>query len=143
MPEQTDNLTKLISSVMNHNASDITVMYLAKIVKISPPTADIQPLAMINGNKANIVSKAHFIITPSEITYTDSDKGNKTKVKTNKVKLDYKVGDNVLVGCLDLDNMYFTNKDKFKVDSTRKHAVDFAVILGRYANKDDFKGGEN
>lgn len=126
MPEQKDLLTKMVAQIMNGSANDINVMYLAKIVKISPPTADIQPLAMINGNKGNIISKAHFLINPTSKNET----------------LNYSVGDNVVVGCLDHDNMYFNNKDKFKVDTDKKHSIDYAIILGRYAKKEDFKGSD-
>ncbi|WP_054645440.1 hypothetical protein [Secundilactobacillus oryzae] len=61
--------------------------------------------------------------------------------KDVSLNLDYRVGDNVVAIVLDDDDMYFTNKSTFKVDSNRKHAIDFAYVIGKVADATDFKGG--
>ncbi|TPR12236.1 hypothetical protein [Apilactobacillus timberlakei] len=133
MEKNRDYFSELMQSIKKSIASNISVMYLAKIVKLEPPTADLQPLAKIDGKKQSMIYKAHFLITPNY------KKLSKEEIKDTK--LDYKKGDVVVVGSLDHDDMYFKN-DLYNVDTERIHSADFAVILGRYARKDDFKGGD-
>lgn len=133
MEKNRDYFDDLMQDIKNGVMNNLSVMYLAKIIKFEPPTADIQPLAKPDGKKQSMIYKAHFLLNP---TYKKLE--HETVEKT---KLDYKAGDIVLVGSLDHDNMYY-RKDLFNVDTKRTHSADFAVILGRYANKDDFKGGD-
>lgn len=134
MPAQIDWVTLMIQTLMKNLNEVIQVAYIGKISKLTPPTAEIQPLAIIAGKKQNIVSKAHFLTMPLE--YVDS-----ANDKSNPGKLNYKVGDNVGVVVLDVDNMYFTNGSTFKVDSNRRHSIDFSLVIGKVADAGDFKGG--
>ncbi|WP_268914148.1 hypothetical protein [Lentilactobacillus sp. SPB1-3] len=130
--KEPDWITLVVKNILSMANKSIQVAYIGKITKLTPPTASIQPLAVISGKKQNIVPKARFITLPLE--YTD-DRGDKSQ----NAHLNYKDGDNVLVVVLDKDDMYFTNKGTFKVDSDRMHASDFSIVVGKVADADDFK----
>lgn len=134
MVAEKDWTTKLITALMSQVSNYISVAYIGKITKLSPPDADLQPLALLAGKKQNIVTKVRFLTMPLKFTDSHDD-------TSGKGKLDYEVGDNVLAIVLDDDDMYFTNKDTFKVDSERKHEVDFSIAVAKIATASDFKGG--
>lgn len=148
MSEHKDRFTQLLTGLKNQSQFDLSVMFLAKIDKLNPPTADITPIAKVNKQKQPQISKAHFMIQPTYKrvwklgTKDDAIDKNDNHMYVKKLKLDYKVGDTVLVGCLDLDNSNFSEKG-YSPTTERKHAIDYAVILGRYARKSDFKGGDD
>lgn len=121
MAEQKDYFTDLLKNIYSNAINDITVAYIAKIEKITPPTATVQPLARINGKKESMVQKVHFIVLPGQ-----------------SESIDYKTGDEVIVICLDDDNSKHTN-GYFPVSSNRKHSVDYSFVIGKIASKNDFK----
>ncbi|CAI2608037.1 hypothetical protein AKUH3B101J_08650 [Apilactobacillus kunkeei] len=121
MAEQKDYFTDLLKNIYSNAINDISVAYIAKIEKITPPTATVQPLARINGKKESMVQKVHFIVLPGQ-----------------SESIDYKTGDEVIVICLDDDNSKHTN-GYFPVSSNRKHSVDYSFVIGKIASKDDFK----
>ena len=121
MAEQKDYFTSLISKVYSNAINDVSVAYIAKIEKMTPPTATVQPLARIDGKKESMVQKVHFILLPGQPEL-----------------LDYKSGDEVIVICLDDDNSKYT-KGYYPVSSKRKHSVDYSFVIGKIANKKDFK----
>lgn len=134
MPAQIDWGTQLMKTLISNLNDAIQVAYLGTIAELTPPTAKIQPTAIIKGKKQNIVSKVHFFTLPLEYVDTAND-------RSNPGKLNYKVGDNVGVIVLDVDNMYFNGGGTFKVDSGRRHSIDFSLVVGKIANASDFKGG--
>lgn len=121
MAEQKDYFTDLLKNIYSNAINDISVAYIAKIEKITPPTATVQPLARINGKKESMVQKVHFIVLPGQ-----------------SESIDYKTGDEVIVICLDDDNSKHIN-GYFPVSSNRKHSVDYSFVIGKIASKDDFK----
>lgn len=132
MAAEKDWVALVLESLLKNVNEVISVAYLGQITKLTPPVADVQPTAIIHGKKQNIITKVHFTTLPLEYVDTAGD-------KSQPAKLNYKVGDQVCVLVLDVDNMYFTNSGTFKVDSDRRHAVDFAVVIGKTATASDFK----
>lgn len=130
MAQNKDYFTELLKSIYTNSLNDISVAYIAKITKLTPPTASIQPLARLTSGKQNMVSKAHFLINPIYKELKDE--------KVEKVKLDYKTGDEVIVVCLDDDNSKYT-KGQFPASSKIKHSIDYAFVIGKIATKSDFK----
>lgn len=132
MATTNDYFNELINSLKDSCLSDMNVLYIAKIKEIKPPTAVVQPLAMIDHAKQSEVHRVHFLVNPL-INNTPKD------INTGEWKLDYKKGDNVIVGCFDTDNALFNNKSFYISSDIRKHSIDYSVILGRYARSSDFK----
>lgn len=129
--KETDWVTLVLKNILTAANQNIQVAYIGSIVELTPPTASIQPLAIISGKKQNIVPKARFITLP---LYNKDDHGDLSL----KPFLKYKPGDNVLVLVLDNDDMYFTNGGTFKVDSERMHEPDFSIVVGKIADAGDF-----
>lgn len=155
-----DYLTELMESANKNTQQNIKTLYLAEIVKLEPPTCSVQPLAMINGKKLPMVEDVHFITYPVQyrfsadfnnpIQYVDTvgkyeepvHRTLEIKHQNQKVinkKLNYKQGDIVLVDILDLDDAFFQGKGKFNVGSVRRHSMDYSIVVGKIANKKDFK----
>lgn len=118
-----DYFAELFKMTKKEISQNITNMYIARINKLNPPKANLQPLAVIDGKKQNEVENAHFLIFGNE-------------------KLNYQEGDIVIVGCLDYDNSLYRDGKSFNVSTNTMHSIDYSIVIGKLATKDDFKGGD-
>ena len=122
-------LTELLQKMMLAYLVAINVAYIAKVVKVSPPTVSVQPLALTVGdNKKEAVVESARVLVPPTIK-----SGTKASIKL-------KTGDHVVCLVLDHDTTHYNGHGEFRQMTKTPHLVNNSVILGRVAIGDDFDG---
>lgn len=115
-------LAQLIDKATADALTGVNVAFIAKVVKVSPPTVNVQPLALsTDGNlKQGIIENA-LVAFP-----------------TIAGKISLKVGNHVICVVLDHDTTHYNRQSFFRQMTKTPHLVNNCVVIGKVAGKEDF-----
>lgn len=135
-----DPLLTLLHRVANNVKTELHVGGIGKITAIDPPYIDVQPqVKFLNGDKRALWQSC-WALLPSFIEpgrVADCPRGEHD-VPMKKLKLNYKVGDHVMVAFLDRSIDNYDGSGEAALDSERTHSVNDGVVIGKVAQKGDF-----
>ena len=119
-------LALLAQSIIDTSVKAVNVSFLAKIIKVTPPTVSVQPLALtVGSNKKEAAIEGVRVLVPPWNT---------------SQKINYKAGDHVACVVLDHDTTHYNHKDFFRQMTTTPHLVNNTFVVGKMAEKEDFDG---
>ena len=128
MANKKDYLSKLCEQLSTDIASSLSVSKRCKIIKDNGDnTFNVQPLAMYsNGEKRAPLMYLPVAYIPISATDKNGDKVN--------FKLDYNVGDTVVVVFDDRDTTNYKNGTSYSIDGNNVHDINDGIIVGKIYN---------